>query len=578
MVMDIGGWYLTDDSSLKTKWRFPVGMSQLVLQPGAYLIVFASGKTQAENPGNYPYVDPAGYLHTNFELSKDGEYLGLIDLDGITPVHEYNHFDLGGKYGYPKQEEDISYGYYYDEERYFSVPTPGADNVKSPFEEVVEKPDVNFKGGCYVGAVDVTMNCGTPGAFIRYTTNGTVPSLINGTEYTGPIHISSLTTILAKAFKPGLQPSDTRIETYIFVDPTVYPSNTNLPIVVVDTLGVSIPSDQINKPYIDCRVVIVDVDKTTGRAEITGPEHFAGWGMIRRRGESTYNSNHYALEIQDEYRQDKDVSLLGMPAESDWILSWDGIDYSMMKNEIAFKWFRDMGHYAPRQRYVEVYLNTGGGNITSSDYLGLFMLREKIKRSDDRVDIARLDASHNLEPKVSGGYIIKNDKEDTGDVQLVGLETAPYGIVLDGVTSIVEPGPLPPTSAQITWISNYMNQFHAALWQNTASSYYVPGSVYTDYVEETSWIDHCIVEEIGFDADAFRFSYFIHKDRNGKLCSGPPWDFDRAFHNNAETYGLSYTGWERVYKLPWAWNNSMGMEQTINDLSRICDKVCGPLV
>jgi len=568
MVIDISDWYLTDKSNLKTKWQFPSGMDQLVLQPGGYLIVFASGKTQAENPGNYPYVDPAGYLHTNFSLSNNGEYLALIAADGTTPIHEYDHFDLGGgEYGYPEQEEDISYGYYYDETRYFSAPTPGTDNVKSSFEEFVKKPDVNTKGGCYENAFDLTMSCGTPDAFIRYTTDGTVPSLINGTEYTGLIHLDSLTTIIAKAFKPGLQRSDARIETYIFVQSAVASFNSNLPIIVIDTLGVTIPNDKINKPWADCRAVIIDIDDVTGRADITGPEHFEGWGQIRRRGESTYGQGHYAFEVQDEYGQDKSVSLLGMPAESDWIINKEVIDYTLLKSNVAFKWFRDMGHYAPRERFVEMYLNEGGGEISENDYCGIFVLREKIKRNDDRVDIARLDTSHNLEPKVSGGYIIKNDKDDTGDVALNPLETSPYGIVLDGVTSIVEPKE--PTSDQIDWITNYMNEFHAVLWQNTGSDYYVPGVDYTDYVEETSWIDHGIVEQIGNDADAFRYSYFIHKDRDGKLCSGPAWDFDRAFHNNAGD-SRAYTGWRVESKIPGKWHQ--GLQQNLEYNMMLADR------
>lgn len=568
--IDIGGWYLTDDSSLRTKWQFPVGMDQLILQPGDYLIVFASGKTQAENPTNYPYIDPVGFLHTNFQLSNNGEYLALTADDGSTPIHEYDHFELGDdEYGYPVQQEDVSYGFYYDEPRYFSEPTPGEVNGNS-FTGFAQKPDLNVKGGCYVDGFDLTMTCDTLDSFICYTTDGSVPSLTNGIEYTAPIHIDSLTTLIAKSFKPGLQRSDARIETYIFIDPAVTSFNTNLPIIVVDTLGQEIVKDKINKPYVDCRVVIVDLDEVTGRAVVTGPEHFEGWGMIRRRGESTYGQGHYALEIQDENRLDKEVSLLGMPAESDWILTYDVLDYAMMKYEIASKMYRDMGHYAPRQRYVEMYLNTGGGKISTGDYVGLFMLREKIKRNKDRVDIARLDATHNLEPKVSGGYILKNDKDDTGDVELVGLETVPYRITIDGHTSIVEPGgSLPPTSAQIDWISNYMNQFHAVLWQNTSSSYYVPGVDYTDYVEETSWIDHGFVEQIGNDADAFRYSYFIYKDREGKLCSGPPWDFDRSFHNNGDEI-RPYNVWRAESKIPGKWHQ--GLQQYLEYRMQLADR------
>lgn len=555
ITVDIGGCYLTDDDADPTQWQLPAGAGELILHPGDYLIVFASGKTEAENPDNYPYVDPAGHLHTNFKLSKDGEYLGLFAADGSTLIHEYNHISLGGgEVGYPSQETDISYGYYYGEPRYLAPPTPGADNVAGTLAGFIEKPDVNVKGGCYESPLEVTMSAASD-VFIRYTTDGTVPSLVNGLDYTGPIHIDSLTTLIAKSFKPGFHPSDVVMETYIFIDPAVVPFNSNLPIVVIDTLGVTIPNDPVNKTPAHCRAVIIDTDDVTGRANMTGSEHFTGWGQIRRRGESTYGQGHYAFEIQDEYGLDKEVSLLGMPAESDWILSVDVIDYTMLKNEMAFKWFRDMGHYAPRQRFVEVYLNTGGGVITPADYNGLYVIREKIKRNDDRVDIARLDASHNLEPKISGGYIIKNDKEDTGDISL-NLETSPYGIIIDGNTSIVEPKN--PTTAQFDWIENYMNQFHAALWQNTSSTFYVPDADYADFVDMTSWIDHGLVEQIGNDADAFRFSYFIHKDRGGKLFSGPPWDFDRSFHNSGSDM-RSYTGWRVEHKIPGKWH--LGLQQ-----------------
>ncbi|AQT69809.1 CotH protein [Anaerohalosphaera lusitana] len=568
ITLDISGWYLTDDAGLKTKWQFP---ASTVIQPGEYLIVFASGKTQPENPGNYPYVDPAGFLHTNFKLSKDGEYLGLIDNDGVTPVHEYNHFDMGkGERGYPAQEADISYGYYYGEVRYFSAPTPGADNAKNTFEAFVEKPEVNIKGGCYMSPVSVSMTCDTPSAIIRYTTDGTLPTLTNGWDYTAPITVNQTTTVLARAFKPGFQPSKTRIDTYIFVDPAVSPSNTNLPIVVVDTLGVSIPSDRVNKPYIDCRTVIIDVDEATGRAEITGPEDFEGWAMIRRRGESTYNSGHYAIEIQDEYREDKKVSLLGMPDESDWILSWDVIDYTMMKNEMAFKWFRDMGHYAPRQRYVELYLNTDGGAVSSADYQGLFILREKIKRDQNRVDIARLDASHNLEPKVSGGYIVKSDKYDDGSVLLADgpdglvdpdyLEASPYGIQVTGAGKPIVDEPEFPeiTQPQINWIAGFLNETSSVLWQNTSSTFYPgPHAVYADYIDVVSWIDHGLLEQICSDSDAFWGSYYTHKDRTGKIHSGPPWDYDRGFHNNSGTYDQPTYVWKTNGSIFGKWHQKM---------------------
>jgi hypothetical protein len=99
--VSLDGWYLTDSNSNLTKWQFPDG---LTIGAGGFLIVFASNKDIEDDPNNYPYLDQAGYYHTNFNLSKDpGEYLALVEADGNTIAHEY-------ALEYPKQLTDISYG------------------------------------------------------------------------------------------------------------------------------------------------------------------------------------------------------------------------------------------------------------------------------------------------------------------------------------------------------------------------------------------------------------------------------------------------------------------------------------
>ncbi len=550
-TIDIGGWYLTDNSGLKTKWQFPKAMTRLVLPPGGYLLVFASGKTQAEHSDNYPYVDPAGYLHTNFKLSQEGEYLGLTGADGTTTIHAYDRVKLeGGEWGYPQQRENVSYGVYENEPCYLGEPTPGTAN-QEPVVGFVSRPDVSVKGGCYARTLDIILSCDTPGASIRYTTDGTAPSPVNGftCDAGSPIYVDHSITLMAQAFKPAFQSSEVRIETYILVDPAVAAFSSNLPMVVIDTFGQSIPKDKANRTAARCQAVMIDTDEAIGRAGFAGWVDFEGPGQIQYRGESTYGQGRgqFAFEIQDEYGQDKDAALLGMPAESDWVLTSEVIDYTLLKCEVAFKWFRDMGHYAPRQRYVEVYLNERGGLISSDDYRGIFILREGVKRGKNRVDIARLDASYNQEPKVSGGYIIKSDKLNTGDLLLADyMEKANYGIQYTGAGKLIlaEPGPLEVTVPQTVWIANYLNTVNAVLWQNTASPYYPgPDRDYADYIDVTSWIDHGIVVQICADADAFWGSYYTYKDRAGKICSGPPWDFDRSFHNNGSSTS-GYTVWK----------------------------------
>jgi len=89
-AVSLEGWYLTDKADDPTRWKFPA----VTLGPDAYLIVFASGKDRR---------DPAGVLHTNFKLSGDGEYLGLVRPDGVTVASEYAP-------AYPLQAPDVSYG------------------------------------------------------------------------------------------------------------------------------------------------------------------------------------------------------------------------------------------------------------------------------------------------------------------------------------------------------------------------------------------------------------------------------------------------------------------------------------
>ncbi|MBX3427853.1 MAG: CotH kinase family protein [Pirellulales bacterium] len=91
-AVDLAGLYLTDNANNKTKWAFPAGAGSI--PAGGYRVVFASDKNG---------IRGGGELHTNFKLSADGEYLGLIAADGSTVIDAYAP-------RFPKQFEDVSYG------------------------------------------------------------------------------------------------------------------------------------------------------------------------------------------------------------------------------------------------------------------------------------------------------------------------------------------------------------------------------------------------------------------------------------------------------------------------------------
>ncbi len=116
--VDLGNWSLTDDPKNLRKWRFP----STNLPPRGFLVVFASGADRRV-PGNR--------LHTDFQLSANGEYLALVRPDGVTISPEW-------KPGYPVQVPDVSFGGVHvpngngwdsgPAHVYFVKPTPGAPN------------------------------------------------------------------------------------------------------------------------------------------------------------------------------------------------------------------------------------------------------------------------------------------------------------------------------------------------------------------------------------------------------------------------------------------------------------------
>jgi hypothetical protein len=100
------GWGLTDDLSEPFKWLFP----DTTIASGQYLIIWAD---------NDPEQGP---LHATFQLSDDGEDLGLFLAD-TTQVDAIT---------FGEQSDDISMGRFPDGAAYwafFDEPTPGAANM-----------------------------------------------------------------------------------------------------------------------------------------------------------------------------------------------------------------------------------------------------------------------------------------------------------------------------------------------------------------------------------------------------------------------------------------------------------------
>ena len=195
--VNLKGWHLSDKNSDLLKWTFP----DVVLQANSYLLVFASDK-------NRTTVGEGKYLHTNFNISADGESLYLTDASGAV-IHKTDSTVV---------PNDVSRGLNPDASdvwAFFAEPTPGASNTTKAFSNTTTaNVKISPSGGIMNSAVTITLSTdgGTP---IYYTLDCSYPT-DSSLLYTEPITVDTTTVIRAITFNENLMPAQPTTQTYIF--------------------------------------------------------------------------------------------------------------------------------------------------------------------------------------------------------------------------------------------------------------------------------------------------------------------------------------------------------------------------
>ncbi len=350
-------------------------------------------------------------------------------------------------------------------------------------------------------------------------------------------------------------------------DPAGYYSITesDLPIVVINTGGQQI----VNEPKIMAAMGIID--NGPGSLNHTN-DPFNGYqnhiGIEVRGNSSTmFQKRSYGFELWDTNGEEIDEPLLGMPTESDWVLSANHSDKSLLNNPLTFDLAQRAGHYAPRWRHVAVILDGA--------YIGTYVLMEKIKRDGDRVDIAKLQPQDTLGDELTGGYIIKLDwAQGSNSAGWTSPFPPPGG---NGqVTEFLVDHPNEPSPLQTAYIQAYVDSFETAL---DGPDFTDPVIGYRHFLDERSAIDFFLINELGRNVDGYRLSTFLHKDRDshgGRLVLGPMWDFDLAFRNANYCDGSVVEGWAYQFasvcpddgKLPPFWWERLMQDAAFTDSLR----------
>lgn len=324
-------------------------------------------------------------------------------------------------------------------------------------------------------------------------------------------------------------------------------TSSNLPIVIIETGGKAINSES----KLTATMKIIDNGSGRRNKVTEKPNGYDGKIGIKLRGNSSlyFEQKRFTIETRDNDGKALNAELLGMPADNDWVLLAPYNDISMMRDPFAFDLWNEMGHWAPRNRYCEV--------VIDGNYVGVYILCEKIKRGENRLDIAKLKPTDNSGIDLTGGYIVRIDPVEgnepyfTSDVPGItsmggggfgggfpggmGGFGGGFGGGFNTVTwTYYYPKSDKITEEQQKYISDYIKTVEKVIQSDNFAD---PDEGYAKYISVQSFVDYFIHTELSLNADGLkRSAYFYKKKQNpdgtgGKLHAGTVWDYNLAYGN-----------------------------------------------
>lgn len=258
-----------------------------------------------------------------------------------------------------------------------------------------------------------------------------------------------------------------------------------------------------------------------GFESVENDEAKNGTMEIKGRGNTTWTWEDPSSKKPYQFKLEKKTDILGMGKHKTWIILKN--DEYVIKNKLGLDMGIEMGiPYTSSSEFVDVFMN--------GEYLGLYLLCEKVEIDDTRVDISDLDKEfENNDDSVSnldltGGYLLE---VDCWDDPLQILHTSSGNQI-----TIKAPEDLNETvtdTNEYSYISLYMKDWLNAVYTNGKMS---DGTSYLDRIDVTSFLNYFFHQEFLTNYDCGRSSTYMFKDKDSvdpKLYAGPIWDSDRIF-------------------------------------------------
>jgi hypothetical protein len=317
-----------------------------------------------------------------------------------------------------------------------------------------------------------------------------------------------------------------------------------LPIVKLTTVNSAINND------VKVPVVMEIIDNGQGQLNSTADTLYSYEGTIMTEWQGFtgpgYPKKNYDFDLVDANGNKIDTSLLGMPAENDWIFKAEYLDNSLLVNTVTYEFSRRMGRYAPRTKQCEIFLD--------GTYIGVYSLTEKVKRDNNRVDIAKLTSADTAGSALTGGYII--EMNINGDPAAwnsvyppINSATSPHAVEF----KYVYPKADSILPVQANYIKTYVDSFENAL---NGINYTNDSLGYRRWIDVGTFIDFLIVNEFSMNYDSYGRSTYMYKEKDtdgNKLCIGPPWDYDRAMADDPNS-GWVWENTHPYWPFPFWWS------------------------
>ncbi|MCG5443120.1 CotH kinase family protein [Micromonospora sp. NIE79] len=407
--------------------------------------------------------------------------------------------------------------------------TPAADAAAAP-DDLVGDITFSVPSGTFQGEVAVTLSSTVSGAQIRYTTNGQPPTGQSSLYSGSALRFTRTTQLRAQAFV-GQTPTGAP-GTAMYAAQNVTTAH-DLPVVLIDSYGAGRP----DREYFDATTMIFEPTGggTTSLAAAPTLSTRAGF-RLRGNSSATFEKTPFRVEFWDNENDDADHPVLGMPADSDWVLRGPFPDKALIREALVYDLGREMGLPAPRYAFAEFYLNTDAAPVGAGDYMGVYMFMETIKNSKDRLDLKQLDSDDVTLPKIQGGYIWKFEWMAAEEPTLPC--TGPAATCWNYL-EVADPSPLQPQQRE--WLRGHLQEFNDVLH---SSNFADPTTGYRKYIDVDSFIDLMTVNELSREMDAYVRSSHFYKDRDSKIFAGPLWDFDLSFGVGGFFANDQVSGWQ----------------------------------